>query len=69
MRSCATCSFSIKFVDGKNNVLYYECRFNPPTVYGLPVQTKPFLIDVHTVYPHLQEQDWCFQYQRVEGIS
>lgn len=61
-QSCSNCSFSIRYLDGSNKTLYYECRFNPPTVYGFPIKGKEYLIDVHTVFPRVQEEDWCFRY-------
>jgi hypothetical protein len=63
-KSCSTCKYSIRYLDGKNNTLYYECRYNPPSVYGFPVNGKEYLIDVHNSFPHLQESDWCFKYKK-----
>ena len=63
-RSCSTCYYGIRYVDGKGETIYYECRFNPPALYFYPMYTNtPAIFNQCIVYPRLQEHDWCFKYK------
>jgi len=64
MKSCVNCKFSLRYVNGKNETSYYECRFNPPQVHIAKIENKSYLIDIQTWYPRVTENDWCYQFKK-----
>ena len=65
-RSCKTCKYAIPYVGGGGDVIYYECRFNPPAINSYALQERTQAIRTLLVlYPKLQAEDWCYQYKAV----
>ena len=67
-RSCATCKFSILHNNYKQQVSYYECRYNPPETYyeytqGDDLSRLGGIAITSHHFPRMQREDWCFQYQ------
>ena len=56
-RSCSTCKFGISYINGKDKIIYYECRYNPPVgAIGRGYVNQ---------FPRLQEYDWCYKYKKL----
>lgn len=69
-RSCSSCKFGIRYVDGEGKTIYYECRFNPPLIYSYPLTPgTPALTHQSVIYPRLQEHDWCYRYKKLKEVS
>ena len=65
-RNCETCKFSIRYIDGSNKTLYYECRYNPPSVsYTLE---QGYMYGIHTQFPRMETTmdngAWCYKYRK-----
>lgn len=65
--ACATCKYALAYRSGQGDVIYRECRYNPPTAIRVPCRigdsTWPASFETVYEFPRVFDAEWCWKYE------
>lgn len=65
---CKNCLYSIRYYNGKNQIIYYECIRFPPIVTHIKSDKSNAFYELETHFPRPNKNDYCFEFRHYKFI-